>query len=99
MMRAAELRDRRPIGSMTMTSDPELLLGMSDEELEALAECKLSPSGQSRLDELLDGNTSHRLSAAEEAELDHLLSQVDHLSILKARARLTLSRRAAATGA
>ena len=37
-----------------MNKDPELLVGMTNDELEALADGKLAPSAQARLDELLE---------------------------------------------
>jgi hypothetical protein len=76
-----------------MGNGSELLVGLSDEELEALADSLLAPSAQARLDELLERNSAHELAADEEAELDHLLARVDHLTILKTRARYTLRRR------
>jgi hypothetical protein len=70
--------------------DKELLLNMSHAELEALAQSRLAISEQRRLDELLARNTAHSLSNSEQAELDHLLEQIDQLNILKTRARYTL---------
>lgn len=74
----------------------ELLTGMSDSELEALAEGALAPANQARLDALLDRQADQALSAAERGELDRLLAQIDQLTILKTRARYTLHRRAVA---
>ena len=73
-----------------MTIDPELLIGLSDGELEALAEGVLSPVAQIRLDELLARNADGRLSVPEQAKLDRLLHRVDHLTTVKTRARYTL---------
>jgi hypothetical protein len=73
-----------------MNLDAELLIGLSEEELEALADGKLAPAAQLHLDELLKRNAESQLSEGEQSELDRLLSQVDHLTILKARARYTL---------
>lgn len=70
--------------------DPELLLELTEEELRALAESKLAPVHQARLDELLVRQKQETLSAEEAAELDQLLAQVDQLNILKTRARYTL---------
>jgi hypothetical protein len=78
-----------------MNMDSELLVGLSDGELEALAESMLAPAAQTRLDHLLDQNAEGRLSAAEQLELDRLLERVDQLTILKTRARLTLHQKAA----
>lgn len=72
------------------TSDYELLIGLSQAELLALAESHLAPAAQSRLDDLLRRNVETGISPEEEAELDHLLEQVDQLNILKTRARYTL---------
>ncbi len=80
-----------------MTEDSELLIGLSDGELEALAEGVLSPAAQIRLDELLAGNAERRLAAPEQAELDRLLDRVDHLTTVKTRARYTLHQRVAAS--
>lgn len=71
--------------------DAELLTGLSFDELEALANSLLAPAAQTRLDDLLTRRNGHQLSAAEEAELDHMLNQSDQLTILKTRARYTLS--------
>jgi hypothetical protein len=73
-----------------MNSDSELLVGLSDGELEALSESLLAPAAQDRLDELLSRNANNQLSALEAAELDRLLERVDQLTVLKTRARYTL---------
>ena len=39
-----------------MNNDSEVLVGLSDGELEALADSVLAPSAQARLDELLNRN-------------------------------------------
>jgi hypothetical protein len=80
-----------------MSDDAELLIGLSDGELEALAESILAPSAQARLDELLARNAEHQLSAQEQAELDRLLQRVDQLTVLKTRARYTLHEKATAS--
>jgi hypothetical protein len=74
-----------------MVLSNELLSGMSPDELEALADSKLAPASQTRLDDLLERNSSGGLTDDESGELDRLIAQVDQLTILKARARLTLS--------
>ncbi|MCH7725768.1 MAG: hypothetical protein IH991_04705 [Planctomycetes bacterium] len=81
-----------------MSGDLELLVGLSDDELEALADSLLAPTAQARLDELLDRNAENELVASEQAELDRLLARVDQLTILKTRARDTLRQQAGATG-
>lgn len=80
-----------------MNKHSELLIGLSDGELDALADSMLAPSAQARLDELLARNTENQLSAEEQAELDRLLDRVDQLTILKTRAKYTLHQKAAAT--
>jgi PleD family two-component response regulator len=82
-----------------VTDNPELLVGLSDDELEALADSLLAPSAQARLDELLSRNTENRLTTEELSELDHLVARVDQLTILKTRAKYTLRQQAGATGA
>jgi hypothetical protein len=74
----------------TAVDDPDLLVALSQEELEALATSKLAPELQAQLDELLQAQQERPLSAEEEAQLDRLLAQVDQLTILKSRARYTL---------
>ena len=80
-----------------MSSNPELLASLSQDELEALADSMLAPSAQSRLDDLLTRNVENRLNADEQVELDRLLARVDQLTILKTRARYTLNQQAGAT--
>ena len=76
----------------------ELLIGLSDEELDALADSKLAPSAQSQLDELLSRNAVGQLPRNELVNLDHLLARIDQLTILKTRACYTLRQQAKATG-
>ena len=73
-----------------VSSDPELLVGLSESELEALAEGMLSPSHQERLSELLRCSREGELSGVEPRELDQLLARVDSMNTLKARAMYTL---------
>ena len=73
-----------------MSNDPEMLVGLSAAELEALSDSLLAPSAQARLDELLARNAQQQLAAPEVDELDRLLERVDQLTILKTRARYTL---------
>ena len=74
-----------------MGESSELLRGLSVEELEALADCLLAPSAQTRLNDLLARRSEESLPAAEEAELNRLLQKTDQLTILKTRARYTLT--------
>lgn len=74
-----------------MKNSPELLTGLSVDELEALADSLLAPAAQARVDELLAHKNEGRLSSIEQSELDKLLRQIDQLTILKTRARYTLT--------
>lgn len=80
-----------------MSSHSELLVGLSHDELDALADSMLAPSAQSRLDDLLGRNAENRLGPDEHVELDRLLARIDQLTILKTRARFTLHQQAEAT--
>ena len=66
-----------------LEKDPECLIGLSRDELEALAESMLSVSKQEQL---------HDLLAQETVSLDRLLAQVDQLMILTTRAKYTLKK-------
>jgi molybdenum cofactor biosynthesis enzyme MoaA len=74
-----------------LSTDTELLIGLSLDELQALVETSLSPKSQIQLDELLMKNSENQLSNEESETLDKLLAQVDQLNILKTRARYTLN--------
>lgn len=74
-----------------MSNPSELVSGLSVEEMEALADCLLAPSAQARLDDLLARRREGSLLAEEAAELDRLLQKTDQLTLLKTRARYTLS--------
>jgi hypothetical protein len=73
-----------------MGNDPEILLGLSSGELEALAEGMLAPAIQVRLDELIEHSKVGQLSTEESAEVDRLLARVDQLTLVKTRAKYTL---------
>jgi hypothetical protein len=82
-----------------MNGDSELLTSLSVGELEALADGLLAPAAQARLDQLLSKLAETPLSSDERHELDRLLQMADQLTILKTRARYTLSQlKAEATG-
>ena len=68
----------------------EVSLMVTTEGLTALADMALAPKSQSRLDELLAKNVEGKLSAEETKELDLLLTQVDELNLVKARAAAAL---------
>ena len=70
--------------------DEECLVGLSVNELQALATCKLAVIDQNRLDDLVARNAESLLCTDEVAELDDLLAKADQLTILKTRARYTL---------
>ena len=74
--------------------DAELLVGLSEDELQALAHSSLAPAEQDRLDDLLAQNADGQLSETDQVALDHLLHYVDQLTILKTRARYTLAHHA-----
>lgn len=74
-----------------LSADPELLLGLSIDELQALAESVLSPKTQIQLNDLLTKNSENQLSNEETEILDRLLAQIDQLNILETRARYTLN--------
>jgi hypothetical protein len=90
--RVGVLLDLETFDRLTHVSalDAECLTDLNQSELQALAESILDPIVQARLHELLDRNTDNQLAANEQAELDRLLDQIDHLTILKTRARYTL---------
>ncbi|MCC5665970.1 hypothetical protein LC653_19110 [Nostoc sp. CHAB 5784] len=74
-----------------LSIDSELLIGLSLDELQALAESSLFPKTQTQLQELLIKNSETNLSNQEAETLDRLLVQVDQLNIVKTRARYTLN--------
>jgi hypothetical protein len=74
-----------------LSVDSELLIGLSIDELQALAESSLFPKTQMQLQELLIKNSQNQLSKVEAETLDKLLAQVDQLNIIKTRARYTLN--------
>lgn len=78
---------------VTYPADPDLLVGLSDAELQALADSVLVSRQQDRLSDLLRRNHDEGLSADEERELDRLLERVDQMNVLKARAMYTLQQR------
>jgi hypothetical protein len=79
---------RRLLG--TTTVDEDLLPGLNQAELHALAGSKLAPAAQNRLNVLLADNAAGQLSDEENVELDQLLAQIDQLTVLKTRATYTL---------
>jgi len=67
------------------------LSNMSLQELRALAEAVVAPDHQQQLKALLDKNRRGELSPEEQEALDELLTGVDQVALLKARARYTMS--------
>jgi len=67
------------------------LSNMNLQELQALAEAVVAPDRQQQLEALLDKNRRGELSPEEQEALDELLTGVDQVSLLKARARYTMS--------
>jgi hypothetical protein len=67
------------------------LSNMSLQELQVLAEAVVAPDRQQQLKALLDKNRRGELSPEEEETLDQLLTEVDQVGLLKARARYTIS--------
>ena len=86
-----DIRRYHSLIEKTPTNDIDLLWGMSQSELEALANSRLAPDEQVRLDALLSQQKQHALSAEQNEEIDRLLAQIDQLTILKTRARYTLA--------
>ena len=77
--------------------DADRMDDLSDGELQALADGMLATTHQARLEVLLHRNRAGQLGDDERQELDRLLSGIDALNILKARALYTLRHRTATT--
>ncbi|MEH2304045.1 hypothetical protein [Nostoc sp.] len=73
-----------------LSIDSELLIGLSQDELQTLAESSLFPKSQIQLQELLIKNSENNLSDEEAQIIDRLLMKIDQLNIIKTRARYTL---------
>ena len=67
------------------------LSNMNLQELRALAEAVVAPDRQQQLKALLDKNRRGEMSPEEQEALDELLTGVDQVALLKARARYTMS--------
>ncbi len=74
----------------SLPADPDLLVGLGKDALQALAEGMVSAGHQARLTGLLQKNREGELSPGETLELDRLLEHVDQMNMLKARALYTL---------
>ena len=75
-----------------LSSDPDLLPGLSRGALTVLSEGMLTLGGQERLAELLERNQQAELTDSELHELDALIEHVDQMNLLKARAMYTLQK-------
>lgn len=71
---------------------PEMLPGMSETELRALANAVVAPGRQRRMKALLARNARGEATDEEQRELDVLLEEADRVALLKARAAHTLAR-------
>lgn len=69
------------------------LNGLSEEELQALANAVVSPEHQVQLQTLLAENRNRDLTAPQTEVLDSLLDEIDQVALLKARALYTLQLR------
>ena len=67
------------------------LSNMSLQELRVLAETVVAPDRQQQLKALLDKNRRGELSPEEQEAFNELLTGVDQVALLKARARYTMS--------
>lgn len=67
--------------------------GLSDEELQSLADAAVAPNRQQQLRALLRKNREQTLTPAEQTALDQLLAESDRIALLKARALYTLVQR------
>jgi hypothetical protein len=66
------------------------LTGLNDRELHTLAGARLESGQQEWLFALLERNRAGNLLPEEEKALDELISEVDRVALVKARARYTL---------
>lgn len=92
LLRSAKSQPRRK-ASPASAAVPEPLSGLSAGELNALAEAVVAPGKQASLQAMLEKNRLGALDPEEEAALDELLTQVDQVGLLKARAQYTLQLR------
>lgn len=83
--------DAQNAGDRTETLD--VLYGLTEEELHALADTMIASDKQQRLTQLLHKNNSGTIKKYEIEELDALLVECQQISLLKAKALLTLRQR------
>ena len=83
--------DVKRINGETETLD--VLSSLTDRELHVLADAMMPADKQQRLTRLLRKNSSGTISGKEIEELDTLLAECQQISLLKAKALLTLQKR------
>ncbi len=71
-------------------ADADMLIGLSEPELQSLAAGMLAAPHQEQLEALLQRNRAGELNAEETRALDDVLGLVDSMNMLKTRARYTL---------
>lgn len=88
---------RKLVSALLKESEPTLepLIGVSAEELRALAESVLAPRHEKRLKQLLRLNRQRKLAKTLKTEMDVLLEESDRVALLKAKAVYTLKLRTA----
>ena len=85
------ISDVKITNSKTETLDA--LSGLTDKELHVLADAMMPADKQQRLTRLLRKNSSGTIKEKEIEELDALLFECQQISLLKAKALLTLQKR------
>ncbi|TAD75962.1 MAG: hypothetical protein EA001_13010 [Oscillatoriales cyanobacterium] len=77
-----------------LLQDPDCLAGLNSTELTTLAHSQLTSDQQVELSELLSRNCQeiNSLSSDEQMRLDEILTEIDQLNLLKAKALYTLQR-------
>jgi hypothetical protein len=65
------------------------------ELVEAIADLRLTPKADQRLQELMDRNTNGLLTETERADLEALTEMSENISLLRAQALLLLGRKPA----
>ena len=68
------------------TQGLELIIGLTDTELRALADAVVTDDRQERLQRLLSHNRARPLTQEEDTTLNDLLDEADQVALLKARA-------------
>lgn len=79
-----------PLKEVEAASSLSPLLGMSESELEALADAVVAPERQQQIEDLLAFNREGAMTAEQGVTLDNLIDEVDQVALLKARALYTL---------